>query len=99
VAFSVKGAAAGAALGTALGVFFSKSQADAVATAESLVDHINGHLGNLQNEPEAPAARGWRKEVNAALRTVERQIKRMKGKTAEAWQKRVAEWRDALSQE
>lgn len=96
---SVKGAAAGAALGTALGVLFSKSQADAVAIAQSQVDHINGHLENLRNEPASPAARGWRKEVKAGITKVERQIKHMKRKAAEAWRKQVAEWRDALSPE
>jgi hypothetical protein len=96
---AAQGAAWGASAGLALGVLFSKSQADAVATAESQVDHVNSHIGKLQDDPNNSSANGWRREINAGIQKVERQLKHMGKKTAEKWKQVVDEWKSATPPE
>ncbi len=96
---AAKGATLGASAGLALGILFSKSQADAIATAESQVDHVNSHIGKLQRDPNNSSANGWRREINAGIQKVERQLKHMGRKTSEKWQKIVDEWKSATAPE
>ena len=97
VAFSAKGAAAGAAAGLSLGVLFSR-QSDAVNRSEGLRGTTDEHLGKIRGNPASRDVGGWRKEVNAHLREIERLADRMGRKTAEQWRDYARQAREQLDQ-
>jgi hypothetical protein len=63
-----------------------------------LVDQITKHLDKLRDEPDSPAARGWRTEVRAWADKVRGQIKHMGKKTSAKWRKYVEEVERALQE-
>jgi hypothetical protein len=79
------------------GLVLASRQADAVDKAASYINHIRTHFDKLEEDPESPAANGWRKEIRAAIDNVAKQLKNMKGKTLEEWTKTVNEMRARLN--
>jgi RHS repeat-associated protein len=97
------GAKKGALLGARVGAFvdavvWASKQADAIAKAESYVDHIESHLNSLGEEPNGPPSSGWRREVRAGIQNVQKAMKNMKDKAREEWQKRIDEWTRRLDE-
>jgi RHS repeat-associated protein len=98
---AIGGAMQGAALGGAAGAFvdgiiFASKQGRAVQMATSLVDNINGHLETVAQDPNADDADHHRGEIRGWINRVQKYAEDMKGKTQEAWMKKVAEWKKAL---
>lgn len=78
------------------GIVFASKQSRAVQMAGSLVDNITGHLGTVGQDPNAEDANHHRGEIRGWINRVQKYAEDMKGKTQEAWMKKVAEWSKAL---
>jgi hypothetical protein len=74
----------------------SISRKKAIKRLEGLAGRVDEHMVKLHDVPGDKSAPHWKREINGWLRKMEEVWPRLGKKTAEAWTKRVSDWKTRI---